>query len=93
MKYELKINGNILKTDDKDVALEFIKAMGKQAEHYVPHIPFVAPIVIERREEYWPYRPGDVCSGTGDPPFDIWDSGNTGTAIIGFSEPIQSAYS
>ncbi len=66
MKYELKINGNILKTDDKDVALGFIKAIAVPAtyQHYV------APIMIEKLVPYdspWPTFP----------PYTTW--GNTGT--------------
>ena len=49
MKYEITIDGNTLKTDDKDVALEFIKAMAR------PIIPYVPPIVIER--DVYPISP------------------------------------
>lgn len=41
MKYELRINDNILKTDDKDVTLEFVKAI-------VGLTLYTPPVVIER---------------------------------------------
>ena len=44
MKYEIKINGNILKTDDRDVTLEFIKAVTKLVTHQ-HYVPAVQPIV------------------------------------------------
>ena len=50
MKYELKIDGNILKTDDKDIALEFVRAMARPVT-----VPYIPPIVIEREPHPWPW--------------------------------------